>query len=97
LRALCLKLEIQPKFRRSDNVNLITQSWKSLQPRWPLVVVEEAQNPSAVALEELRLLSCARLDSVPFSLLLVGDHSLLGKLKPGVHAACAAGSVTVWN
>ena len=87
LRALCLKLDIPPKFRRSDNVALITQSWKSFQPRWPLVVVEEAQNLSAVALEELRLLSCARLDTVPFSLLLVGDPSLLGKLKLGVHAA----------
>jgi type II secretory pathway predicted ATPase ExeA len=86
LRALCLKLEIEPKFRRSDNVALITQSWKSFQPRWPLVVLEEAQNLSAVALEELRLLSCARLDTVPFSLLLVGDPSLLGKLKLGVHA-----------
>jgi hypothetical protein len=31
---------------------------------------------SATALEELRLLSCANLDKVPFSLVLVGDNGL---------------------
>jgi general secretion pathway protein A len=86
LRALSLLLEVPPKFRRSDNVAAITQAWKQLVPRWPVLIVEEAQNLSAVALEELRLLSCARLDTVPFSLLLVGDNSLLAKLKLGVHA-----------
>lgn len=86
LRALCLLLEIQPKFRRSDNVAAITQAWKELGNRWPVVILEEAQNLSAVALEELRLLSCARLDTVPFSLILIGDSSLLPKLKLGVHA-----------
>ena len=86
LRSLCLALEIQPKFRRSDNVALISQAWKSLAPRWPVLIIEEAQNLAAVALEELRLLSCARLDTVPFSLLLVGDQSLLAKLKLGIHA-----------
>jgi type II secretory pathway predicted ATPase ExeA len=45
-----------------------------------------AQNLSAVALEELRLLSCAKLDKVPFSLVLVGDNGLLASLKLGVHA-----------
>jgi type II secretory pathway predicted ATPase ExeA len=86
LRALCLALEIGPKFRRSDNVAAITQAWKALGNRWPVLIVEEAQNLSAVALEELRLLSCARLDAVPFSLILVGDNALLAKLKLGVHA-----------
>jgi general secretion pathway protein A len=86
LRALSLVLEIRPKFRRSDNVAAITEAWKTLGSRWPVLIVEEAQNLSAAALEELRLLSCARLDKVPFSLVLVGDHGLLASLKLGVHA-----------
>lgn len=86
LRALCLRLELRPQFRRSDNVAAITEAWKALGNRWPVLIVEEAQNLSAVALEELRLLACARLDAVPFSLVLMGDPSLLAKLHLGVHA-----------
>jgi type II secretory pathway predicted ATPase ExeA len=33
LRALCLALDIQPKFRRSDNVAQINQAWKTLGHR----------------------------------------------------------------
>lgn len=86
LRALNLELQIRPKFRRSDNVAAITEGWKTLGNRWPVLIVEEAQNLSAAALEELRLLSCAKLDKVPFSLVLVGDNGLLAGLKLGVHA-----------
>jgi len=86
LRALSLELQIRPKFRRSDTVAAITEAWKTLGSRWPVLIVEEAQNLSAAALEELRLLSCARLDKVPFSLVLVGDNGLLASLKLGVHA-----------
>ena len=77
---------MRPKFRRSDNVAAITEAWETLGSRWPVLIVEEAQNLSAVALEELRLLSCAKLDKVPFSLVLVGDNALLASLKLGVHA-----------
>ena len=86
LRALCLSLELRPQFRRSDNVAAITQAWKTLGSRWPVLLVEEAQILSAVALEELRLLACAKLEAVPFSLVLIGDPSLLAKLQLGVHA-----------
>lgn len=86
LRALSLVLEIRPKFRRSDTVAAITEAWKTLGNRWPVLIVEESQNLSAAALEELRLLSCAKLDKVPFSLVLVGDNGLLASLKLGVHA-----------
>jgi type II secretory pathway predicted ATPase ExeA len=86
LRALCVALELRPQFRRSDNVAAITAAWKALGSRWPVLLVEEAQNLSAVALEELRLLACAKLEAVPFSLVLVGDPSLLAKLQLGVHA-----------
>jgi type II secretory pathway predicted ATPase ExeA len=86
LRALSFVLEMPPKFRRSDNVAAITEAWRTLGSRWPVLIVEEAQNLSAAALEELRLLSCATLDKVPFSLVLVGDPGLLASLKLGVHA-----------
>jgi general secretion pathway protein A len=86
LRALCLLQNLTPRFRRSDNVAQITQGWNGSDNRWPILVVEEAQNLSSVALEELRLLCCVKLDKVPFSLLLVGDNSLLAKLQLGVHA-----------
>lgn len=86
LRALSLALEMRPKFRRSDNVAAITEAWKTLGNRWPVLIVEEAQNLAATALEELRLLACAKLDKVPFSLVLVGDNGLLASLKLGVHA-----------
>jgi type II secretory pathway predicted ATPase ExeA len=88
LRALSLVLEIRPKFRRSDNVAAITEAWASLGSRWPVLIVEEAQNLSAAALEELRLLSCAKLDKVPFSLVLVGDNGLLARCQ--ARGSCAA-------
>jgi hypothetical protein len=59
-----------------------------LGSRWPLLVLEEAQNLSASALEEVRLLTCARTDTrAPFSLLLVGDDSLLPRLQLGINRA----------
>jgi general secretion pathway protein A len=49
-------------------------------------MLEEAQNLSACAIEEVRLLTCARTDTrPPFSLLLVGDDSLLARLQMGIH------------
>ena len=47
---------------------------------------EEAQNRTTMGLEELRLLSCERLDTQsPFSLLLVGDATLMPRLHMGVN------------
>ena len=51
--------------RRSDNVMLIRQGWQQLERLWPVVVLDEAQNLSATALEEVRLLSCNRRDTQP--------------------------------
>ena len=48
-------------------------------------IFEEAQNLTTMGLEELRLLSCERLDTQsPFSLLLVGDATLMPRLHMGV-------------
>jgi general secretion pathway protein A len=59
-----------------------------LGSRWPLLVLEEAQNFSASALEEVRLLTCARSDTrPPFSLLLIGEDPLLPRLQMGINHA----------
>ena len=88
LRALCYPLGIQPQMRRSDNVANIHAAFGQLGSRWPLLVLEEAQNFSATALEEVRLLTCAHNDTrAPFSLLLVGDDSLLPRLQMGINRA----------
>ena len=72
--------------RRSDNVAAIHAAFGQLGTRWPLLVLEEAQNLSASAIEEVRLLTCVRTDTCPpFSLLLIGDDSLLARLQMGIH------------
>jgi general secretion pathway protein A len=88
IRSLCRQLGIEAQMRRSDNVAEIHAAFAQLGSRWPLLVLEEAQNLSASALEEVRLLTCARSDTrPPFSLLLVGDDSLLPRLQMGINRA----------
>jgi general secretion pathway protein A len=91
LRLLCAELGQNARMRRSDNVLLIRQGWQQLDRLWPVVVIDEAQNLSATALEEVRLLSCDRRDTQPpFSLLLVGDEQLLPRLQMGINAPLLA-------
>lgn len=86
LRSLCYLLGQKPRFRRSDTIELIGQSWQKLEGRFPLLVIDEAQNLTAPALEELRLLGCAHLDARPlFSLILAGDDDLLPRLQLGIN------------
>jgi general secretion pathway protein A len=88
IRTLCRQLGVEPQMRRSDNVDHIHAAFAQLGSRWPLLVVEEAQNLSASALEEVRLLTCASPDTrPPFSLLLIGDDSLLPRLQMGINRA----------
>ncbi len=91
LRLLCTELGQTARLRRCDNVLLIRQGWQKLERLWPVVVLDEAQNLSATALEEVRLLSCDRRDTQPpFSLLLVGDEQLLPRLQMGINAPLLA-------
>ena len=91
LRLLCSELGQTARMRRSDNVTLIRQGWQQLERVWPIVVLDEAQNLSATALEEIRLLSCDRRDTQPpFSLLLIGDEQLLPRLQMGINAPLLA-------
>jgi len=91
LRLLCMELGQTARMRRSDNGLSIRQGWQQLDRLWPVVVLDEAQNLSATALEEVRLLSCDRRDTQPpFSLLLVGDEQLLPRLQMGINAPLLA-------
>jgi len=91
LRLLCAELGQSPRMRRGDNVLLIRQGWQQLERLWPLVIIDEGQNLSATALEEVRLLTCDRRDTQPpFSLLLIGDEQLLPRLQLGINAPLLA-------
>jgi type II secretory pathway predicted ATPase ExeA len=91
LRLLCSELGQTPRMRRSDNVLLIRQAWQQLERLWPVLVLDEAQNLSVTALEEIRLLTCSPRDTqAPFSLVLVGDQELLPKLQMGINAPLLA-------
>lgn len=77
-----------PQYRRGDNVRLLAGLWQEGAPLWPILLIEEAQDLNAAALEELRLLTCARADTqTPFSLVLVGDDDLLPRLELGINRA----------
>lgn len=91
LRLLCLELGRSARMRRGDNLLEIRQAWQQLDRTWPVVVLDEAQNFSAAALEEVRLLTCDRRDTQPpFSLVLVGDEQLLPRLKMAINAPLLA-------
>lgn len=86
LRALCRQAGILPRMRRSDNVALLEAHWAELGSRQVLIVLDEAQNLSVTALEEIRLLTCARPDTrQAFSLLLMGEDTLLARLRMAVN------------
>ena len=88
LRALGHTLEVKPAFRRADTVAALIRHWQQLDRIHPIILVDEAQNLSSCALEELRLLSCIGLDPRPvFSLVLIGDQQLLPRLQMGVQYA----------
>jgi type II secretory pathway predicted ATPase ExeA len=85
-RYLCLTQGIGVTQRRSDNIMALRKLWSDLEGQWPVLIFEEAQNLSTMALEELRLMSCDRLDTQPpFSLLLIGDGALLPRLNMGIN------------
>lgn len=88
LRSLCHALQIKPAFRRADIVELVSLHWLKLSPVFPVLFLDEAQNLTAAALEELRLLSCAGLDTRNlFSLVLIGDENLMPRLELGINHA----------
>jgi type II secretory pathway predicted ATPase ExeA len=86
IRYLCHTQGLPVSPRRSDNIMALRKLWSDLDGLWPVLIFEEAQNLSAMAFEELRLLICDRIDTqAPFSLLLVGDGALLARLQMGIN------------
>jgi len=86
IRYLCRRHGLPVALRRSDNLMSLRTLWEGREALWPVWIFEEAQNLTAMGLEELRLLSCERLDTqAPFSLLLVGDDALMPRLHMGVN------------
>ena len=86
IRYLCLLHGLPVKLRRSENVVALRTMWSQRDGLWPVWIFEEAQNLTTMGLEELRLLSCEQLDTQsPFSLLLVGDDSLMPRVHMGIN------------
>ena len=86
IRHLCRLQGIETSNRRGDNVLTLRKAWQDISPAWPLLIIEEAQNLSVTAMEEVRLLAADRADTqTPFSLLLVGDDNLMARLLLGVN------------
>lgn len=92
IRRLCRLHGLAPAFRRSDNLHQLLEFWNG-DGRTPVLAIDEAQNLTPSALEELRLLNCerARRDgrtaTAPFALILCGDDELEPMLNLNVHRA----------
>lgn len=82
LGALCLKLGKPPVYRRERQIQTIEEALDEIQGCVPVIVLDEAQNYSHGALEEVRLLLGLNLPAQPaFALTLIGDQYLLSSLK----------------
>ena len=69
-------------FRREGNLHRLELALQELERRSLVLILDEAQNYSPAALEEIRLLLGLNLPERPlFSLMLIGDDYLLGTLR----------------
>ena len=88
LSTLLSKLGEQPGGRRAANLVLLDKAIEGLNGIIPVVLLDEAQNYHASALEELRLLLGLNLPAQPlFSLILIGDQHLQRTLRLQCHRA----------
>ena len=89
LRMLSDLLGKPPRFRREDNIANLAAAFEELKPLWPVILLEEAQNLGADAMEEFRLLSLYKHQKTqaPFSFILVGDEALLPRLMLKINAS----------
>jgi general secretion pathway protein A len=76
---------LRPSIRRADNLHVLLEYWRS-DARKPLLFIDEAQNLTPAALEELRLLLTeAERNKTAFALLLCGDEELPVLASLNVH------------
>lgn len=103
LGSLTAKLGKPGSFRRERNLQLIEETLAELERRILVIILDEAQNYTHSALEEVRLLLGLNLPEAPaFALVLIGDEYLLSSLKLRNHRAlysrlAAQVSLPVWN
>jgi type II secretory pathway predicted ATPase ExeA len=82
LACLVQRLGKTHSFRREGNLHRIESALAELERRTPIIILDEAQNYSSTALEEIRLLLGLHLPERPlFSLLLIGDDYLSSSLQ----------------
>jgi len=88
LEMILAKLGESPRFKRSANLLALEAHLAQLDPLTLVLVLDDAQNYPAPALEEIRLLlglGGARRNA--FALVLLGDEYLLGSLRLSVQRA----------
>jgi type II secretory pathway predicted ATPase ExeA len=82
LSTLLSKLGQVPGYQRSVSLTRMEEAIRRLGPVVPVIILDEAQNYTASALEEVRLLLGLNLPPQPvFSLILIGDNYLLDTLR----------------
>lgn len=82
LWSLALRLGQEPSTRRGENLERIHNGVRALGNIIPVVVLDEAQHYSAMALEEVRLVLGLNLPQQPlFALVLIGDIYVLDTLR----------------
>lgn len=88
LGTLCMKLGQPIAYRRERQLKIIEEALQELEGRIPIIVLDEAQNYTQSALEEVRLLLGLNLPAQPaFALTLIGDSYLLSSLRLRSHRA----------
>ena len=88
LASLCMKLGKPMAFRRERQLQAIEEALEEMDNRIPVIVLDEAQNYTHAALEEVRLLLGLNLPAQPvFALTLIGDDYLLRSLEMRSHRA----------
>ena len=82
LACLIQRLGKAPSFRREGNLHRLEEALRELDRCRLVLILDDAQNFSPTALEEIRLLLGLNLPEQPlFTLMLLGDDYLLGTLR----------------
>lgn len=88
LEILLSKLGEHPRFKRSTNFLILEKHLADIDPLTLVLILDDAQNYPAPALEEIRmLLGLGGRQRSAFALILLGDPYLLGSLRLSVQRA----------
>ena len=88
LEILLSKLGERPRFKRSSNLLLLEKHLAELEPVTLVLILDDAQNYPAPALEEIRLfLGTGGRRRSAMAMILLGDEYLLGSLRLSVQRA----------